>query len=72
MYGAELVASAIEDDLNPDGLAHLAGWLKWLRRYRYWNRCTPSPFSPHLGDSIYCASTSGGGIVVWPRYFLFW
>jgi CHASE2 domain len=28
-YGAELVASAIEEDLNPDGLAHLPVPVKW-------------------------------------------
>lgn len=28
-YGAELVASAIEEDLNPDGLAHLPVSIKW-------------------------------------------
>jgi hypothetical protein len=31
-YGAELVASAIEEDLNPDGLTHLPTAVKWISK----------------------------------------
>jgi hypothetical protein len=31
-YGAELVASAIEEDLNPDGLAHMPVAWKWVTK----------------------------------------